>query len=72
MDTHRIAVQEDDTAGLRVLSLEQRGEMIILACRAVAAVERGRIASGLRPSQPAPWPASTWALLRKYAPDGQQ
>ncbi|MCU0981862.1 MAG: hypothetical protein MUF25_22145 [Pirellulaceae bacterium] len=71
MDAHRIAEQETDTPGLRALSLDQRGELIMAACRAAAALERGRIASGLPPSQPVPWPESTWALLRKYAPYGQ-
>lgn len=72
MELHSIAAQEADTTGLRALSLDQRGELIAMACRAAALVERGRIATGLRPSQPVPWPESTWALLRKYAPHGQQ
>jgi hypothetical protein len=72
MNVHRIAEQEADLARLRTLSLDKRGELIALACQAATAVERGRMASGLGPSQPVPWPESTWMLLRKYAPDGQQ
>ncbi len=71
MDPRRIAELETDTPGLRALSLDQRGDLIIAACRAAAVLEQGRIASGLPPSQPVPWPESTWALLRKYAPNGQ-
>ena len=72
MEPSRICVQEDETSTLRTLSLDERGELIVSACRAAAGVEGGRTASGLRPSQPVPWPESTWAFLRRYAPDGQQ
>jgi len=57
---------------LRSLSLEERGELIASACRAAAVIERSRIQSGLPPTQRAPWPESTWELLRKHAPNAQK
>jgi len=72
MDAEKIALQEDQSRAIRELSLEERGRLLVSACRAAAIIERGRLASGLPPSQPAPWPDSTWALLKKYAPNGQQ
>ena len=58
---------EDDLAELRKMSLEERGRLIVLACRAADAILAGRRESGLPDEQPAPWPASTLALLKKHA-----
>jgi hypothetical protein len=61
---------EDEAAEiirLRGLTLEQRGESIEAACRAAMEIECSRRDNGLPPSVPAPWPASTWALLSKHA-----
>ena len=52
---------------LRSLTLEQRGEMIIAACRAAMKIEQARIQSGLPPTKPASWPASTLEFLKKHA-----
>jgi hypothetical protein len=52
---------------LRSLSMKQRGEMLIAACRAAAALYESRMAAGLPPEEPAPWPASTWEFLKKNA-----
>ena len=49
------------------LAVEQRGEAIVDACQLAAELEHSRIASGLPPSQPAPWPKSTWEFLRRSA-----
>lgn len=50
---------------LRSLSGRERGEMVAAVCRAAAKIHAGRIASGLAPSEPTPWPDSTWALLKR-------
>jgi len=57
---------------LQALSMEQRGRMIAAACKTAAEIQRGRIASGLPTPAPAPWPASTMAFMRKYAPHGRE
>ncbi len=60
---------KDDVAWLRQLTDAERGELIIAACAAAAMIEDGKIRSGLPPSQPAPWPESTWAFLKKCMND---
>jgi hypothetical protein len=52
---------------LRALTLEQRGEMIAAACRTAMKIEQARIQSGLPPTTPASWPASTLEFLKKHA-----
>lgn len=60
------ATQEEETVQrIRALSDRERGEMVAAVCRAAAKIHAGRIASGLPPSQPTPWPASTWELLKR-------
>jgi hypothetical protein len=54
-------------AWLRELSMEERGWTILEKCREAAAEERARIAAGLPPTVPEPWPESTWELLRRLA-----
>lgn len=71
-DLDRIKQLEEHVDGENNLPLKQRGELIIAACRAAAQIEQGRLASGLPRSKPAPWPKSTWQLLRDYAPNGRQ
>jgi hypothetical protein len=61
------ALKADDLLRLRSLSLEQRGALIESACKSAMAIERGRIASGLPRSEPAPWPASTWEFMKRHA-----
>jgi hypothetical protein len=57
---------------IRSLDLAERGEMILSACRTASLLEQSRMASGLPPVQPAPWPASTLEWLRRQARDVQQ
>jgi hypothetical protein len=70
----QVAAHEDqrlrDRQRIAGLSLEERGPMIDSVCADVVAILKGRQARGLPPSVPAPWPESTWDLLRKYAPYG--
>jgi hypothetical protein len=61
--------EEAEFDRLRRLSDRERGEEILAVCRAAAAIHAGRIASGLPPATPEPWPASTWDYLRKCAAD---
>jgi hypothetical protein len=61
-----------DLATLRSLSFDERGRLIELACRAAAEILIGRRRSGLPDEEPAPWPASTFELLKKYARDHAQ
>ncbi len=65
------AFAQENIARLRKLGAEERGEMIRLACRGAAEIERGRMESGLPVSQPVPWPPSTIELLSKYARHGR-
>jgi len=58
---------DTETDRLRSLSMEQRGEMLDAACELAAELETARRKAGLPPSQPAPWPDSTWEFLRKHA-----
>ena len=62
-----VLAAEGDLSYVRSLSTEQRGELLIAACRAAAAIEQGRLQSGLPPSSPAPWPPSTRQFQRKWA-----
>ena len=61
------AAHDADIARLRRLSMRQRGELIESACEAAIEIQRSRLAAGLPPIQPAPWPESTWEFLRKEA-----
>ena len=62
---------DDDIAYLRSLTLEERAQMLASACRAAARIQEGRLASGLPPAQPAPWPASTLEFMRRHAPNAR-
>jgi hypothetical protein len=61
------AASERELARLRGLSLHERGVLLASACEAASAIERSRLAAGLPPSEPAPWPPSTWEFLKKHA-----
>ena len=52
---------------LRSLSMKERGEMLIAACRAAMELYQSRLAAGLPPEEPVAWPASTWEFLKKNA-----
>lgn len=45
------------------LSLSERGNLLIAACRAAVEIEDSRLRMGLEPLRPAPWPESTWNFL---------
>jgi hypothetical protein len=62
-----IAVKRQEAISVRDLTLDERGELLAAVCRDAALLERSKIESGLPPSVPAPWPASTWEFLRKAA-----
>ena len=64
--------EEAEIERLRGLSDRERGEEILAVCRAAAMIHAGRVASGLPPATPAPWPASTWEFLRKCAADDKR
>ena len=70
LDQHQITAADgldERIDALRSLTLEQRGRLIMQACRAAARIEQGRRLSDLAPSQPAPWPQSTLEFLRSHA-----
>jgi hypothetical protein len=68
LNTDAIAARERrDIERLRGLSLEERGELLMAACRAAAEIEASRLKMGLPPTQPAPWPESTWQFLAEAA-----
>jgi hypothetical protein len=71
IDLSAVIAAEEDLAGLKRLSLAERGQLIIFACRAAARIEQGKQRSGLPPSQPEPWPKSTWMHLQKWARDAR-
>ena len=61
------AADDAEIARLRSLSERERSQILEAACIAAAQIEKSRRATGLPPTQPAPWPESTWELLRKHA-----
>lgn len=61
------ALEDVDYSRLRTMSMAERGRLLEAACEAAMEIERCRIAAGLPPSQPAPWPESTWAFLKEHA-----
>jgi len=61
------AAKAGDLVRLRSLSMAERARLIQSACAAAALIRRSRLAAGLPPGEPDPWPASTWEFLRKHA-----
>jgi len=57
---------------LRGLSMKERGQMIARLCREAAEEEWARIKAGLPPTEPEPWPESTWELLRRLSAQGRE
>lgn len=64
---HTDKLTHDDIERFRAMSLDERGKLLSQACLLAARLERSRIESGLPPSEPVPWPESTWEMLRKSA-----
>jgi hypothetical protein len=61
------ALEQANTERLRQLSPQERGERLIAVCRAAAEIEASRLRMGMSPTQPAPWPESTWKFLAEAA-----
>ena len=66
VEAHAVA-SDQDAARLRTLDPHQRGVMIELACEAAAMINQSRLAAGLPPVEPAPWPPSTLEFFREHA-----
>ena len=61
------AMDAEDIARLRAMSMRERSCLLTSACEAAAAICRSRLAAGLGPVEPVPWPASTWEFLKEHA-----
>lgn len=61
------AVADQEAEQLAAIDSRQRGLLIESACEAAALLSASRLAAGLAPVEPAPWPPSTWEFLRKHA-----
>ena len=59
-------------AGLRQLSLAERGRLIKSACQTAMRIELGKLRSGLPPSQLEPWPESTWAYFKEWTRNARE
>ncbi|MEX2309981.1 MAG: hypothetical protein WD738_20580 [Pirellulales bacterium] len=60
-------MERRDIERLRKLSLQERGKLLMAACRAAAEIEASRLRMGLPPTRPAPWPESTRKFLAEAA-----
>ena len=60
-------IERDEVERLRGMSLEERGRLLAMVCRAAARLDRSRAAAGLPPPAEEPWPESTWNFLRNQA-----
>ena len=68
LDTTRIAeLERGDSNRIMQLSLHERSKLLSAVCRDAAEIEASRIKMGMPPSQPAPWPESTWRFLAEAA-----
>ena len=61
------ALERQRIERLRTLSFQERGQLLMAACRAAAAIEASRLRMGLPPTKPAPWPESTREFLAEAA-----
>lgn len=61
------ATDDAETMRLRTLSESERMQLLDAACLAAEEIERSRLSAGLPPTQPAPWPESTWEFLKRHA-----
>ena len=60
-------IARDELEQLRAMSLQERGQLLAIACRAAARLDRSRAEAGLSPPAEDPWPKSTWDFLRMQA-----
>ena len=65
--THTDEQTREDILRLRAMTPDERGVLFSQACVLAAKIARSRAESGLPPPEPAPWPESTWEMLRKAA-----
>ncbi len=63
--------QKEHLVWIRKLSLAERSEMVLSACRTASLIEQSRLAGGLAPARRAPWPVSVLALLKRHASNAQ-
>jgi hypothetical protein len=56
-----------DLECVQKIPFAERGELLRIACQDAEAMEASRLQMGLAPSQPAPWPDSTWKFLAEAA-----
>ena len=61
------ALEQANFEHLRQLSSQERGEWLMAVCRAAAEIEASRLQMGMSPTQPAPWPESTWKFFAEAA-----
>jgi hypothetical protein len=61
------ALERQSIERLRKLSYQERGELLMAACRAATKIEASRLRMGLPPTKPAPWPESTREFLAEAA-----
>jgi hypothetical protein len=57
------SLEQRDLEKIRQMSLAERGELLISVCRSAAEIEASRAAMGFPPTEPDPWPESTWKFL---------
>jgi hypothetical protein len=62
-----IESEQRDLESVLKTSFVERGELLTIACHDAAAIEVSRLQMGLPPSQPAPWPESTWNFFAEAA-----
>jgi hypothetical protein len=64
---HHATADREEAARLAGLSMRERGDLLLAACRSATRIYQSRLASGLPIESPAPWPASTWEFLKAQA-----
>jgi hypothetical protein len=60
-------LSQQDYELLRSLTMEERSQMLVAACRTAMELECQRVARGLPPTESELYPQSTWDFLRKQA-----
>jgi hypothetical protein len=61
------ALDERNVKRIRMLTLQERVELLIAACRAAAEIEASKLRMGLPATKPAAWPDSTRKFLAEAA-----
>lgn len=63
---------EEDLRELREMPLDRRLWMIEAVCTAAMECERAKPLNGIAPTEPQPWPQSTYELLRRHAANARR